>query len=549
MKFKAIKNKMAFCLISSAIVSIILSSLFLSGFFKIQSDRLSDLLYSEQKPFSDITIIAIDDKSINEIGRWPWSRSVFSDALEKLKDAKVIGMDVSFLEPESEKADSSMQERLDELDGKAILASECSEFSNSKCMKWLKPIFNASTGAANVYVENGIARAIPSNIDDEKGFSREISEIYLNREVEMQGKNYIRFSRFEKISFSDLAKGKIDDERIKGRIVLIGATAKNLHDEKETPIGTLSGVELHASAVQTIITNSFLQKQSSLDVVIWIFALSMLASFVLFRFKLIPATLMSAFMIIAYMILSIFRADSGTICNVLYPSASIAMTYFAIIGLYYSMEAKQRKWISSVLGKYVSDEVARQILEKGEEALKLKGEKKTVTTLFSDVRGFTSMSENMEPEKVVDVLNKYLSRMTDIVFENHGTLDKYVGDEIMATYNVPLDLEDHAYHAVKTAIEMQKAARTIGKELRYGIGINTGEAIVGNIGSKKRLDYTVIGDSVNLAARLCGKAEPNQILISESTYQLVKEMINCKSIGEMTVKGKKKPVRVYEVVY
>jgi adenylate cyclase len=159
------------------------------------------------------------------------------------------------------------------------------------------------------------------------------------------------------------------------------------------------------------------------------------------------------------------------------------------------------------------------------------------------------MSEKLQPEQVVEVLNRYLSKMTDIVFKHEGTLDKYVGDEIMATYNVPLDLEDHAVKAVQTAIEMQKTAQSMGKELKYGIGINTGEAIVGNIGSSKRLDYTVIGDSVNLGARLCGKAEPNQILISESTNNLVKEFIKTKSIGEIMVKGKEKPLRVYEVIY
>ena len=139
--------------------------------------------------------------------------------------------------------------------------------------------------------------------------------------------------------------------------------------------------------------------------------------------------------------------------------------------------------------------------------------------------------------------------MTDIIFKYKGTLDKYVGDEIMATYNVPLDLENHALAAVQTAIEMQKAAIKMGKTFKYGIGINTGSVIVGNIGSEKRLDYTVIGDSVNLAARLCSKAEGSHILISDSTYDLVKNKIKTRSIGEISVKGKTKPVRVHEVIY
>jgi len=562
--FQIMKNKLLFCIISALAVSIILSSMFSIGFFKTQSQRTSDLLYAESNPFSDITMIAIDDKSINEIGRWPWQRSVFADALGKLKDAKVIGIDVSFLEPENDENDALMQAKLDILKGKVVLVSECSQFIGGRCEKWMSPVFNVETGAANVYSESGITRSVPSGIDSIESFSRIIAERYLNRNLTLDEKNYaekpkvsgitgtqsvpyyIRFSRFKKISFSDFMNGSFD---VKGKIVLIGATANNLHDFRETPIGTLSGVEVHASAIQTMIKNSFLHMQSNSSIILWIFILSAIVSLALWRFKLWISTLMSAALILMYPIVAIFRFDSGIIYNLLYPLLSIVLTYFAIIGAYYLIESRQRKWISSVLGKYVSDEVAKQILERGEEALNLKGKRKTVTILFSDVRGFTSMSEKMEPEEVVSILNKYLSRMTDIVFENHGTLDKYVGDEIMATYNVPLDMEDHAYHAVKTAIEMQKAAKNIGKELKYGIGINTGDAIVGNIGSKKRLDYTVIGDSVNLAARLCGKAEPNQILISETTNELVKGIVKTRSIGEIMVKGKAKPLKVYEVVY
>jgi len=553
MKLNILKNKLLFCILSAVIISTLVSVAFSLGMFKVQSDRLSDAIYTEKNPFPDIILIAIDDKSINDIGRWPWSRSVFADALDRLKDAKVIGIDVSFLEPESNQTDSLLQSKIDGLKGKIVLVSECSEFEEMQnisqhglCKKWLSPIFNAKTGAANVFSDNGITRAIPSKIDNLTSFSKLVAERYLNKNMEMIEKNYIRFSRFKRISFSDLMNSTED---FNGKIVLIGATAQNLHDFKETPIGTLSGVEVHASAVQTEITGSFLGMQSRTSIILWIFALSVLTSLILWRLKLPLATILSLSLIAAYPVIAIFRFDSGTVYSLLYPESSVILTYFTIIGVYYIIEARQRKWVSSVLGKYVSDEVAKQILEKGEEALNLKGKKKTVTILFSDVRGFTSMSEKMEPEEVVSILNRYLSRMTDIVFENKGTLDKYVGDEIMATYNVPLDLEDHAIHAVKTAIEMQKAARNIGKELKYGIGINTGEAIVGNIGSKKRLDYTVIGDSVNLAARLCGKAEPDQILISESTYKLIKGIIEARSIGEIQVKGKEKPIRVYEVVY
>ena len=544
------KNKLLFCLISALVISILLSGLFLSGFMKTQSDALSDKLYSESKAFGDIVIVAIDDKSIQAIGRWPWSRSVFAEALDKFKDARAIGIDVSFLEPENNVSDSLLQKKLDELKGKVVLVSECSQFSNGKCTKWMSPIFDVETAAANVFEESGITRAVPSEVDNLESFSRRLAQKYLNTQLNLSSKNYMRFSKFDEISFSDIANSSEDlTQDFKGKIVLIGATAKDLQDFKETPVGKVSGVEVHASAVQSAITNSFLKRQSNASVMVWIFLLSIFTSMLLWKLKLPLASVFSGLLIIAYLVIAIFEFDSGMVYNLIYPVLGVALTYFAIIGVYYLIEARQRKWISNVLGKYVSDSVAKEIMEKGEDALKLKGEKKVVTVLFADVRGFTSMSEKLQPEQVVEVLNRYLSKMTDIVFKHEGTLDKYVGDEIMATYNVPLNLKDHALKAVQTAIEMQKVARGMGEELKYGIGINTGDAIVGNIGSAKRLDYTVIGDSVNLGARLCGKAEPNQILISESTYHLVKDKIETKSIGEITVKGKEKPLRVYEIVY
>lgn len=534
-------KKLLVSIIISLAVSAFLALLLYAGAFQDLSFRLSDRLYIEQKPLSEIVIIEIDDKSIQETGRWPWPRNVFASAIEKLKDASVIGIDVSFFE--TSENDSELSNAI--ISNKNIvLVSEC-VFKEGNCT-WQKPIFNASSGFANIITDkSGIARSLPLLMENEKSFSAVISEKYGKKISEKSEKLIVRFSRHRKISFSDLFDNK---EKFDGKIVIIGATAKDLHDDKATPVGVLSGADIHASAVQTILTGKTLNYQTNSGIALAILVLSLLTSIIMFRFRIILSVIIYLLLIILYFLVSLFAFDSGVVMNILYPSASIILTFVFITVLYYVMEAREKRWVSELFGKYVSPNVADELMKKGKEAVNLNGTRKTVTILFADMRGFTSLSEKISPRQVVSILNRYLSRMTDIVFKYNGTLDKYVGDEIMATYNVPLDMDDHALMAVKTAIEMQKESRKLMK-VKYGIGINTGPVIVGNIGSKKRLDYTVIGDAVNLAARLCGKCEGDQILISEETYHLVKDKIKTHFIGDVQVKGKAKPIKVYEVVY
>ena len=207
--------------------------------------------------------------------------------------------------------------------------------------------------------------------------------------------------------------------------------------------------------------------------------------------------------------------------------------------------------------KYVSPDVVEKLIEDPTK-LMLGGEKRVLSVLFSDIRGFTSISEKLVPEELLSQLNQYLTAMTAVVLRNGGMLDKYVGDAIMAVFGAPLELENHALAACRTALEMMKELRSLQEGwqdeskpiLDIGIGINTGEMVIGNVGSPKRMDYTVIGDNVNLASRLEGvnKELGTQIIISESTYQLVKGQIAVRGLGEVKVKGKEKQVAIYEPV-
>lgn len=218
-------------------------------------------------------------------------------------------------------------------------------------------------------------------------------------------------------------------------------------------------------------------------------------------------------------------------------------------------QLRERKRLETMFSKYVSPAVVDQLLVDPEMSA-LGGRRQKITLLFSDIRGFTRMSEQMSPEEIVELLNEYFSRMSDLILTYQGTLDKFMGDAIMALYGAPIIKMDDALRAVTTAVEMQQAVAEInGKRaargqqtIQMGIGLNTGECVVGNVGSEKRFEYTAIGDAVNIASRLCSAAKGGQVLISESTLLELAEMIDVRTLEPITVKGKSEPLKIYEVL-
>ncbi len=215
---------------------------------------------------------------------------------------------------------------------------------------------------------------------------------------------------------------------------------------------------------------------------------------------------------------------------------------------------REKERVTNVLGKYISPEVAKKVLSAG-EGMSLKGERRECVVMFTDIRGFTSFSENMAPEKIVADLNEYFTLMVDVVIQYEGTLDKFIGDAIMAVWGAPVPFEDKELRGVKAALEMQKALGQYNKTridknqtpLTMGIGLNSGVVVSGNLGSDKRTDYTVIGEEVNLASRLCAKAAPGQVLISEGMYRKLKGLVEVRQLEPIALKGFSEPVKVYEV--
>ena len=339
------------------------------------------------------------------------------------------------------------------------------------------------------------------------------------------------------------------------KIVMVGAFAKGIAaDQKTTPYGLMYGVEMHANALNTILMQKFLKEappwQNYLILAVCILIMASLSS----RISTLPSLLITIGMVLGLFFAASFIFDnSDYIISFPEPAIAVVLTFFTIVAYRAMTEERDKRRIRGMFGTYLSPTVVDQIIENPPE---LGGVDKNLTVFFSDIRGFTTLSESMPPQELVQLLNRYLTAMTDIILDTEGTLDKYEGDAIMCFWGAPLPQEDHALRACSAAVRQMEALKELNKELPpekqidIGIGLNSGIMTVGNMGSTQRMDYTLIGDNVNLGARLEGtnKQYRTNIIISEYTYGLVKDKVIARELDNIRVKGKNKPVLIYELI-
>ncbi len=357
---------------------------------------------------------------------------------------------------------------------------------------------------------------------------------------------------------------------LKDKIVLIGATMHELHDNFPTPflehpnasgenvLTEMPGVEIHANAIRTILDADYI-RTLSLPVILIILLILIGLVFLISR-KLSTAwgALILLVLIMAYLFLTAFTFNNrNLLLPVTAPLLAILFSYIGFTVYNYLLAQKEKKMLRGAFAYYVPDSVIQDIMNNPDK-LSLGGEERVITVMFTDVAGFTTISEALKPRELVGLLNEYLTEMTDIVLKHQGIIDKYEGDAIMAEFGVPVPIENHARAACSTAIEMQNKLHHLRKqwakrgvpELHARIGINTGEVIVGNMGSRDVFDYTVMGDHVNLGSRLEGanKFFGTSIMISQYTYEIVKDDFLTRPLDLIRVKGKKKPIEVFELI-
>lgn len=347
---------------------------------------------------------------------------------------------------------------------------------------------------------------------------------------------------------------------LKDKILLIAAYAVTgvATDEKKSPYGATFGIEHHANALNTILSQDFLYKLSDLQNIAIMLFIALLIGLFVPRMSIGSSLVTTILFIILYSVASYMLFDYFSVITAFAtPLIQTALTYSMLVTYRVVNEQQEKKHIRQTFSKFVSKSVVDELL-KDPSKIKLGGDKKILTVLFSDIRGFTSISERLTPEALVEHLNIYLQSMTDIIIKYYGTLDKYIGDAVMAFWGAPIEMEDHALKACKASLEMMEALKVMNEKwesenkpiLQIGIGINTGDMIVGNMGSAARMDYTLMGDNVNLGSRLEGtnKFYKTGIIISEFTYQYVKDDVIVRELDLIRVKGKALPVKIYELM-
>lgn len=594
MKSKKLINR----IIPPLIVAVIALVLALVQPFTSLDNMMTDNLYSRlRQPDRNIMIIAIDEDTLNEYGTFTsWSRDKTADLLNYLYSdpenaPAVVGLDITFLGETGTDADQKLAQAAsgdkDIVVSGALVFQGTAEATPDKMtynayhvadVEYPYPALNQNvkTGFANAFNgSDGINRynmtTVNFNGQPVNSFAKLIADIYCQKNGlsydEPQTDNAGRFrffyagksEEFQHVSMNQVVTGNIPPSEFKDKIVLVGAYASGMQDAYRGTAdvgGIVYGVEIQANIIQALMEGA---TANSADKTTYAVILA-LAALVLFligdRLKLFLAVLLPAAGIAANLAAGKALAAKGILIPQLYAVVVLVLAIAYFIVKKYLTEAQQRRQIVKTFGKYMEPRLVEQLAKDNAIETNLGGTKRDVAVLFVDIRGFTSMSEVLEPEQVVEILNAYLGHVTECIFKHKGMLDKFIGDAAMAVFNAPADQEDYKYEAVAAAWDIAQGSKALeedlmnrfGRSVSYGIGVNCGPAVIGNIGCDFRMDYTAIGDTVNTAARLESNAPRGEILISDKLKKELEGRIIVEEAGAMTFKGKSEPMDVYRVV-
>ncbi|MBR4343959.1 MAG: adenylate/guanylate cyclase domain-containing protein [Lachnospiraceae bacterium] len=594
----------------SVLVAVIVFLLTYKRAFYVLNNQLSNSVYQTESVSSlPITIVKIDEKTINELGQpIVWSRQVYADLINKLNAGEykpsVIAFDILFTgnkDSEGDKAFADAAARYGNVvtginasfsehgDGREKLTLDTLVHIDSITMPYEELEANAFCGLTNCepdkydYITTAYTGLWYNDkwydclaVQTLKRFCEYVksNERYAENHPDYaniiipdfpsQPVNRYRFSYaegpggFDSVSLVDILNGSFPAESLANNIILVGMYASGYQDDFKILFSDESrmyGVEIHANIMEAVFEGR-LQTDANQTALALIYALvSALLCFAMLSVNIIKGVIMAVGTFVLYMVVSFIIYRNGIYIMLLYMIMPVVLLMIGMVVYHYISARSERVKINKAFRMYVAPEIVDDVAGSGTYELQLGGRNKDIAVLFVDIRGFTTMSENLEPKEVVDILNEYFGVITDAIFKNKGTLDKFIGDAAMAVFNSPFDLDDYVYRAVMTACDIAKASEALGdklmerfgKKVSYGIGVNCGDAIIGNIGSNFRMDYTAIGDTVNTASRLESNAKAGEILISEEVKKRLGDRIETEDVGEIPLKGKHNKIFVYRV--
>lgn len=599
---KKLNQQHTWFLIGSAITLLMLG-LYASGLTAVFEKNTVDwrIKAFRHSPNPSVAVVTITEDDMKKFGKWPWHRGVHADLLEKIGDQKpkVIGMDILFTDPDP--GDPEGNRRLEAItqkagniifpvwaDPKTLDAEKGKTTNEGGYLTPLPELIAASLGVGhdNVIPDpdgkvRGVILKIYNQQIDVETFPLALTKEFLGitAEGESRGMLYtfgedlipvsgpgemlITFAgppgTFRPYSYSDVLEGKVPGDAFRGKMVLIGSSTAGIGNFYSFPLSTdsISQVEVFANAVDTLIARNFFSHTTAAANMAVIVILGLFSTWLFSRGS--PVRNLAALLVLIFVYVGLAYLVSLKYRHLTYitvPVITMIICYLGNIAYGIMVERRERMKITQTFGRYVAPQVVDEILRTGDELLTMEGRMQYVSVLFVDISSFTTMSEKLAPTQVVKILNRYFKEVIEAVYVYEGTVDKFIGDAVMVVFNAPLPIERHEEKAVRAGLEIQRRIASISDEiesefgmpLRASLGINTGEAIIGNIGAMNRVEYATIGDTVNASARLQSLAGSTQVFISGATYEPIKDIVEVNHIGSQKVKGKAESIEVYEVL-
>lgn len=567
----------------------------LSPFLKMQYWFADSMFIRNQPVDNRIKIIGIDEASLQEMGPFAdWSRQQAADLLQFFDPEyapAVIAFDINYFGERDPAGDQALVEQAARLEyvvmasylvyDKRLEQTDSDGLQmNTLYIREIEKPFAAlreasRQGFTNVIQDqdNYVRRSLltgSSEGETEYNFAYEIYRCYMESqglepvEPRLSSNGSYGFDytaepgMYEIYSFADLVAGRCDPKVFKGSIVLVGAYSAAMMDQYMAPTArstVMNGVEVQANHVNALLDGrTFTELSQWHSVLINVLATAVCMALLLYgRFSVGVAGCVAALLASPVVSRLLYQRGIYWRCFLLLVIAVAMLAIKILTG--YASERIRKHQILSVFRTYMAPQVVDELSRQNNYRIELGGRSRDIAVLFVDIRGFTSLSEGMTAEEVVDILNHYLGKVTDAIFKNGGTLDKFIGDAVMAIYNAPLDVEDYCGKAVQTAFDIIESMQLVnrklreihGREIACGVGVHCGKAVVGNIGCEYRMDYTAIGDTVNIAERLESLAKGGEVLISEEVYARVRERYQATPMGEQALKGRQDKVMVYRL--